>query len=83
MKTVSCFPSHARIAALAFLAAWFAAPGDGYAQSPDAQLPNGLACKKVPPEGHVTSNPITCPSAAPKVARWPRRWRWPRARQQG
>jgi Right handed beta helix region len=60
MKTVSCFPSHARIAALAFLAAWFAGQGDGYAQSPDAQLPNGLACKKVPPEGHVTSNPITC-----------------------
>jgi hypothetical protein len=60
MKTVSYFPSRTRIAALALLAVWFAGPGEGHAQSPDAQLPNGLACKKVPPDGHVTSNPITC-----------------------
>ena len=60
MKTVSCFPSRARIAALALLAAWFAGPGEGRAQSPDAQFPGGLTCKKVPPEGHVTSNPIAC-----------------------
>ena len=55
MKTVSCFPSRVRIAALALLAAWFAGPGDGRAQSP-----GGLTCQKVPPEGHVTSNPIAC-----------------------
>jgi len=55
MKTVSCFPSRVRIAALALLAAWFAGPGDGRAQSP-----GGLTCHKVPPEGHVTSNPIAC-----------------------
>ena len=60
MKSVSCFPSRTRIAALGFLAAWFAGPGDGRAQSPDAQLPTGLSCHKAPPEGHVTSNPIAC-----------------------
>jgi hypothetical protein len=61
MKTVFCFPLHARIAALALLAAWFAGPGDGHAQSPGASLPNGLTCQKpLPPEGHVTSNPIAC-----------------------
>jgi hypothetical protein len=60
MKTVSCFPSRARIVTLAFLAAWFAGLGEGHAQSPDAQFPGGLTCKKVPPEGHVTSNPIAC-----------------------
>ena len=61
MKTFSCFPWRARIATLALLAAWFAAPGDGRAQSPGAvQLPTGLTCQKVPPDGHVTSNPITC-----------------------
>jgi hypothetical protein len=60
MKTVSCFRSGAKIAALALLAAWFAGPGEGLAQSPDAQFPGGLTCKKVPPEGHVTSNPIAC-----------------------
>jgi hypothetical protein len=60
MKTVSRFPSCVRIAALALLAAWFVGPGDGRAQSPGAQMPGGLACQKVPPEGHVTSNPIAC-----------------------
>jgi hypothetical protein len=60
MKTVSCFPSRARIAALALLAAWFAGMGEGRAQSPGAQMPSGLSCQKVPPEGHVTSNPIAC-----------------------
>ena len=56
MKTVSCFPSRVRIAALALLAACFAGPGDGRAQ-PTA----GLTCQKpLPPEGHVTSNPIAC-----------------------
>src|SRR5215469_4300854 len=60
MKTVSLFRSRVRIAALALLAAWFLGPGDGRAQSPGAQMPGGLACQKVPPEGHVTSNPIAC-----------------------
>jgi hypothetical protein len=60
MKTISCFPSRARIAALALLAAWFAGPGDGRAQLPSAQFPGGLTCQKLPPEGHVTSNPIAC-----------------------
>jgi hypothetical protein len=60
MKAVSRFPSRARVTALALLAAWFAGPGDGRAQSPGAQLPGGLSCQKVPPEGHVTSNPIAC-----------------------
>src|SRR6516225_4654671 len=60
MKTVCCFSSHARIAALALLAAWLAGPGDGRAQLPGAQLPAGLSCQKVPPEGQVTSNPIAC-----------------------
>jgi hypothetical protein len=60
MKTVFFFPSRARIAAFGFLAAWSAGPGDGNAQSPGAQLPAGLTCQKVPPEGHVASNPITC-----------------------
>jgi hypothetical protein len=61
MKTVFCFPSHARIAVLALLAAWFAGPGEGHAQSPGAQLPAGLTCQKpLPAEGHVTSNPIAC-----------------------
>jgi len=60
MKTVSCFLSRARIAALAFLAAWFSCPGDGRAQSPGAEMAGGLSCQKVPPEGHVTSNPIAC-----------------------
>src|SRR6516225_4906951 len=60
MKTVFFFPSRARIAAFGFLAAWSAGPGDGNAQSPGAQLPAGLTCQKVPPEGHVTSNPIAC-----------------------
>ena len=61
MKTVSYFSSRARIAALAFLAAWFAGPDDGRAQwDGRAQSPAGLSCQKVPPEGHVTSNPIAC-----------------------
>src|SRR6516225_11864910 len=60
MKTVCCFSSHARIAALALLAAWLAGPGDGRAQLASAQLPGGLNCPKLPPEGHVTSNPIAC-----------------------
>src|SRR6516225_798281 len=60
MKTVCCFSSHARIAALALLAAWLAGPGDGRAQLPGAQMAGGLSCQKVPPEGHVTSNPIAC-----------------------
>jgi len=56
MKTVSCFPWRAKIAALALLGAWFAGPDDGLAQSPA-----GLSCQKgPPPEGHVTSNPIAC-----------------------
>jgi len=59
--TVSCFPSRARIAVLALLAAWFAGLGEGHAQSPGASLPNGLTCQKpLPPDGHVTSNPIAC-----------------------
>jgi hypothetical protein len=60
MKAVSLFRLRVRIAALALLAAWFVGPGDGRAQSPGAQMPGGLACQKVPPEGHVTSNPIAC-----------------------
>jgi hypothetical protein len=60
MKTVSCFPSRARIAALAFLAVWFVEPGEGHAQWSDTQFPSGLTCHKAPPEGHVTSNPIAC-----------------------
>jgi hypothetical protein len=60
MKTASYFPSHAKIAALAFLAAWFAGPGEGRAQLSGAQMPGGLSCQKAPPEGHVTSNPIAC-----------------------
>jgi hypothetical protein len=60
MKTVSCFLLRARIAALAFLAAWFMGLGEGHAQSSGAQLPAGLTCQKVPPEGHVTSDPIAC-----------------------
>ena len=60
MKTVFCFSSRARVAALALLAAWFAGPGEGRAQSPDAHSPAGLSCQKVPPEDHVTSNPIAC-----------------------
>jgi hypothetical protein len=56
MKTVSCFPWRAKIAALALLVAWFAGPDDGR-----AQFPAGLTCQKpLPPEGHVTSNPIAC-----------------------
>jgi hypothetical protein len=55
MKTISCFRSGAKIAALAVLSAWLAGPGDGRAESP-----GGLTCQKVPPEGHVTSNPIAC-----------------------
>jgi hypothetical protein len=56
MKTVSCFPWRAKIAALALLVAWFAGPDDGR-----AQFPAGLTCQKPqPPEGHVTSNPIAC-----------------------
>src|SRR5215469_5181718 len=61
MKTVYSFRSRVRIAAVALLAVWFALPGDALAQSPGASLPNGLTCQKpLPPEGHVTSNPITC-----------------------
>jgi hypothetical protein len=60
MRTVSCFPPRAKIAALALLSAWLAVPDDGRAQFEPAQLPGGLSCQKVPPEGHVTSNPITC-----------------------
>src|SRR6516225_12076922 len=60
MKTVYSFRSRVRIAAVALLAAWFVGPGDGRAQSPGTQMPGGLACQKVPPEGHVTSNPIAC-----------------------
>jgi hypothetical protein len=56
MKTASCFAWHAKIAALALLGACFAGPGDGRSQ-PTA----GLTCQKpLPPEGHVTSNPIAC-----------------------
>jgi hypothetical protein len=60
MKTVSCFSSRARIAALALPAAWFAMLCEGHAQLASAQLPGGLNCPKLPPEGHVTSNPIAC-----------------------
>jgi Right handed beta helix region len=60
MKIASYFPSRAKIAAFAFLAAWFVGLGEAHAQSPGAQLPAGLTCQKVPPEGHVTSNPIAC-----------------------
>jgi len=56
MKTVSCFPWRPIIAALALLGVCIAGPGDGRAQ-PAA----GLTCQKpLPPEGHVTSNPIAC-----------------------
>ena len=56
MKTVSCFPWRATIAALALLTPCLAGPGDGRAQPPA-----GLTCQKpLPPEGHVTSNPIAC-----------------------
>jgi hypothetical protein len=55
MKAICCFPSRAKIAALALLASWFTVPGDGR-----AEFPGGLSCQKVPPEGHVTSNPIGC-----------------------
>ena len=55
-KTVSCFPGRATIAALALLGVCIAGPGDGRAQPPA-----GLTCQKpLPPEGHVTSNPIAC-----------------------
>jgi hypothetical protein len=55
-KTVSCFPWRAKIAGLALLAAGLAWPDDGR-----AQFPAGLTCQKpLPPEGHVTSNPIAC-----------------------
>src|SRR6516164_6297844 len=60
MKTVSCFSSRANIAVLALLAAWFAGPVEGRAESPGAEMAGGLTCQKVPPEGHVTSNPINC-----------------------
>jgi hypothetical protein len=61
MKTVSCFPSRVGIAVLALLTAWFAGPGAGRTQSLGAQFPGGLSCQKpLPPEGHVTSNPIAC-----------------------
>jgi hypothetical protein len=60
MKTVSLFRPRVRIAALALLAACLSGPGEGRAQSPGAQMPGGIACQKVPPEGHVTSNPIAC-----------------------
>jgi hypothetical protein len=61
MKIVSCFPSRPKIAALAFLAAWPAGLGEGHTQLSGAQLPGGLTCQKpLPPEGHVTSNPIAC-----------------------
>jgi hypothetical protein len=55
MMTISCFPLRAKIAALALLSAWFAGSGDGRAEPT-----GGLSCQKVPPEGHVTSNPIAC-----------------------
>jgi hypothetical protein len=55
MKTVSCLPSRANIAVLALLAAEFAGPGDGCAEPT-----GGLSCQRIPPEGHVTSNPIAC-----------------------
>jgi hypothetical protein len=56
MKTVSCFPLRAKIAASALLATCFAGPGDGR-----AEFSGGLSCQKGPPaEGHVTSNPIAC-----------------------
>ena len=60
MRTTSYLPSRAKIAALAFLAAWLAQPSEGRAQSSGAQLPGELTCQKAPPEGHVTSNPIAC-----------------------
>ena len=60
MKTVSRLRSRVRIAALALLAVWFVEPGEGHAQFPGAQLPSEPTCQKVPPEGHVTSNPIAC-----------------------
>ena len=61
MKIAFCFPSRARIAAVAFLAVWLAGPDDWRAQwDGRAQSPAGLSCQKVPPEGHVTSNPIAC-----------------------
>jgi hypothetical protein len=56
MGHVSCFPSRVGIPVLTLLAAWFAGPGDARAE-PSA----GLTCQKpLPPEGHVTSNPIAC-----------------------
>jgi hypothetical protein len=46
---------------VAFLAVWFGGPDDGRAQwDGRAQSPAGLSCQKVPPEGHVTSNPFAC-----------------------
>jgi hypothetical protein len=62
MKTVSCFAWRAKIAALASLVAGFAWLADGRAEFPDGhgQFPAGLSCQKLPPEGHVTSNPIAC-----------------------
>jgi hypothetical protein len=61
MTTVSYSPWRAQIATLALLGAWFAWPSDGRAQwDGRAQSPAGLTCQKVPPEGHVTSNPIAC-----------------------
>ena len=60
MKTVYRFRSRVRILASALLAAWFAGLCEGHAQLPSAQLPGGLTCPKLPPEGHVTSNPIAC-----------------------
>ena len=60
MKTVYRFRSRVRILASALLAAWFAGLCEGHAQLPSAKLPGGLTCPKLPPEGHVTSNPIAC-----------------------
>jgi fibronectin-binding autotransporter adhesin len=55
-RTVSCLPWRPIITALALLAAGLAWPDDGRAQPPD-----GLTCQKpLPPQGHVTSNPIAC-----------------------
>ena len=77
MKIVSYFPSRASIAALAFLAAWFAGPGGGHAQSQGAQLPPGLTCQKVPLEGHVTSNPIACAVSCAKGGKLASALPWP------
>ena len=61
MGHVSCLPWRATIAVLTLLGVCTAATGAGRAQPLGVQLPGGLSCQKpLPPEGHVTSNPIAC-----------------------